>query len=114
MRNVKYLAGKTNTAAALDLLRTQMFQSSNGARNFASKVAIMVTDGMKFVSYFGLNIFYSPQDLIKDQQERKAKFGPLCFIFYRSKPKFDVIVGYFLSLHFHVLCRTVKVTSGAL
>ena len=45
MRNAKYLAGKTNTASALDRLRTEMYSQENGGRDFASKVAFIVTDG---------------------------------------------------------------------
>ena len=40
-----YTRGTTNTAAALNMLRTQMFTSGKGDRASASNVAIILTDG---------------------------------------------------------------------
>ena len=40
-----YTAGKTNTADALDMLTTQMFQDGNGQRDGVDNVAIIVSDG---------------------------------------------------------------------
>ena len=47
---------------------------------------------------FGLNIFYSSQDVIKDQAERKAMFSPLlafAYIFYcqYAKSTFTVLIA---------------------
>ena len=46
---LRYLAGKTNTAAALNLLRTQMFTPANGDRLDIPNFAIVVTDGQSNV-----------------------------------------------------------------
>ena len=42
--------------------------------------------------YFGLNIFYSSQDMIKDRAEQKAMFSPLhilyfdvCYVIFATK-----------------------------
>lgn len=42
---LRYLGQRTNTADALNLLKNQAFQPSNGARTSASKLAIIFTDG---------------------------------------------------------------------
>ena len=45
VRYTSYLGGKTNTAAALALLRSDVFVSSNGHRTDAPKFAVVITDG---------------------------------------------------------------------
>lgn len=46
MDNIQYMGGGTNTAAALESLRTQMFAQGMGARPGVPRIAIVVTDGM--------------------------------------------------------------------
>ena len=42
---ITYTGGRTNTASALDMLRTQMFTSDNGDRRDTDNYVIMITDG---------------------------------------------------------------------
>ncbi len=42
---IAYIGAGTNTADALKMARTQSFSSHHGARNHATKIAIIVTDG---------------------------------------------------------------------
>lgn len=43
---IRYISGGTNTADALKYARETSFQTANGARNNAAKIAIVITDGM--------------------------------------------------------------------
>ena len=45
MRQLPYLGGRTNTTAALHLLREVVFQTSAGDRPFAPNVALLVANG---------------------------------------------------------------------
>lgn len=45
IRRIAYQGKKTNTASALNLLRTQGFSFSNGGRANVPKYAIVLTDG---------------------------------------------------------------------
>ena len=45
MRQLPYLDGRTNTTAALNLLRQTVFQTSAGDRPFAANVALLVANG---------------------------------------------------------------------
>ena len=45
MRQLAYLGGRTNTAAALDLLCRAVFQTSAGDRPSAPNVAVLVANG---------------------------------------------------------------------
>ena len=45
IQNLPYLDGRTNTQAALTLLRTEQFTPQNGDRPSATNVAIVITDG---------------------------------------------------------------------
>jgi len=45
MRDIRYPAGNTNTAAALRLLMDDVFQTRNGHRTSAEKIGIIFTDG---------------------------------------------------------------------
>lgn len=48
---IEYMAGSTNTAKALSVMRNDMFAKENGARDKASKVAIIITDGTSNINY---------------------------------------------------------------
>ena len=43
--NIRYMGGGTNTADAINTMRTQMFSQGMGARPGVPRVAIVVTDG---------------------------------------------------------------------
>lgn len=45
-----YTRGRTNTAAALQLLRTQVFTSANGDRFEVPNYAVLITDGESTVN----------------------------------------------------------------
>ena len=45
MRQLRYLGGRTNTTAALNLLRRTVFQTSAGDRPSAPNVAVLVANG---------------------------------------------------------------------
>ena len=45
INNLPYIGGGTNTASAIDLLRTEGFTSANGGRSGVPHVAIVITDG---------------------------------------------------------------------
>ncbi|XP_061197993.1 uncharacterized protein LOC133206079 [Saccostrea echinata] len=45
INNIRYISGGTNTADALKYARETSFQTANGARNNAAKIAIVITDG---------------------------------------------------------------------
>ena len=45
MRQLPYLSGRTNTTAALNLLREAVFQTSAGDRPSAPNVAVLVANG---------------------------------------------------------------------
>jgi len=45
VRQIPYLGGRTNTMAALNLLRGAVFQTSAGDRPFAPNVALLVANG---------------------------------------------------------------------
>lgn len=49
--NIEYMAGSTNTAGALRVMRNEMFTSANGARKKADKIGIIITDGVSNVNY---------------------------------------------------------------
>jgi len=46
IRNIAYLGGWTNTTGALQLMRTDIFNSANGDRPDVPNVAILITDGI--------------------------------------------------------------------
>ena len=43
--NIHYMGGGTNTADALNALRTQMFSQNMGARPGVPRIAVVITDG---------------------------------------------------------------------
>ena len=45
MDNIHYMGGGTNTADALNALRTQMFSQNMGARPNVPRIAVVITDG---------------------------------------------------------------------
>jgi len=45
VRQVSYVGGRTNTSAALSLLRRRVFQTSVGDRSSAGNVAVLVANG---------------------------------------------------------------------
>lgn len=45
VRNITYLSGYTNTTGGLRLMRTEIFNSYNGDRNWVPDVAVLITDG---------------------------------------------------------------------
>ncbi|XP_069876315.1 integrin alpha-M-like [Dipodomys merriami] len=45
---IKQLSGRTHTATAIRKVVTELFQSSNGARENAVKILVVITDGEKF------------------------------------------------------------------
>lgn len=49
--NIDYMAGSTNTAGAIQVMRNEMFKKENGARDKASKVGIIITDGVSNINY---------------------------------------------------------------
>jgi len=49
-RMLPYLGGRTNTAAALRMLRSEIFQSKNGDRNSARNIAVLVANGESTLS----------------------------------------------------------------
>lgn len=49
--NIDYMAGSTNTAGAIQVMRNEMFTKENGAREKASKVGIIITDGVSNINY---------------------------------------------------------------
>ncbi|XP_060566778.1 uncharacterized protein LOC132725621 isoform X26 [Ruditapes philippinarum] len=51
MDNIEYMAGSTNTAGALKVMRNDMFSSVNGARKEADMIGIIITDGVSNINY---------------------------------------------------------------
>ena len=45
VRNIPYIGGDTNTTGALRLMRTEIFNATNGDRADVPNVAILITDG---------------------------------------------------------------------
>jgi len=45
IRNIHYLGGNTNTTGGLRLMRTEVFNRTNGDRSDVQNVAILITDG---------------------------------------------------------------------
>lgn len=45
IRNTSYIGTGTNTSKALNFVRTESLQPSNGARTNASKIVVVITDG---------------------------------------------------------------------
>jgi collagen type VI alpha len=48
---IPYQHGSTNTADALNMMRTEMFRRRNGDRSDATNVAILVTDGISNIDH---------------------------------------------------------------
>ena len=46
VRNIAYIGGNTNTTGGLRLMRTEVFNPSNGDRPRIPNVAILITDGI--------------------------------------------------------------------
>lgn len=49
--SIKYMAGSTNTSGAIRIMRMEMFAPENGARADASKVGIIINDGVSNINY---------------------------------------------------------------
>lgn len=45
IQNMQYIRGTTNTAAAIQYARNNMFTSANGDRGNVANVAVVMTDG---------------------------------------------------------------------
>lgn len=45
LRRISFMGGRTNTASALEQVRTQMFRANNGDRDLANNILVIFTDG---------------------------------------------------------------------
>lgn len=50
LRKIKYLYGGTNTASALNVMRTQIFSKENGDRPDIPNIAFLITDGVSTIN----------------------------------------------------------------
>ena len=65
VRNIPFVAGKTNTASALHDLYTTMYLETNGGRAAARRMAIIITDGEA-----NINVDATVMEAVKAHQSR--------------------------------------------